>query len=211
MSAGETFGYTRQPLPLQQPTTKRLVDVFGAVLAILIFAPLMLMVAIAIRVESRGPMLYKQERYGRGRRTFNIYKFRTMRHEAVVEFRQATRDDQRITRVGKILRRVNLDELPQLFNVLIGDMSLVGPRPHALELDDRFAPLIENFWHRYDMRPGITGWAQVKGYRGETDTIEKMKGRVDHDLAYIERHSFWFDIRILFMTVVSATAYRNAF
>lgn len=210
MSAGDTLDYARA-LPRTEPLAKRVFDIIGALLAILVFSPLFIIIAIAIRLESKGPVLFRQERYGQGRTRFRIYKFRTMRHQRDAEFRQAVRGDDRITRVGRVLRRVNLDELPQLFNVLLGDMSLVGPRPHPIVLDEQFGSRIDRYWDRYDVRPGITGWAQVNGFRGETDTLRKMQLRVLHDLEYLRRRSFWFDIRILLMTLVSARAYRNAF
>ncbi|MBI1619772.1 sugar transferase [Aquamicrobium zhengzhouense] len=210
MRTGHTVEYAR-PLPRSSPIAKRAFDIVGALLALVVFAPLLALVAIAIRIDSTGPVFYRQERYGVGRTRFCIYKFRTMRDENNDEFRQAMRDDERITRVGRILRRVNLDELPQLLNVLLGDMSLVGPRPHPVALDEQFAPRVDRYWDRYDTLPGITGWAQVKGFRGETDTLEKMKHRVAHDLEYLQRRSFWFDIRILLMTLFAASAYRNAF
>lgn len=210
MSAGDILPFSR-PAWQTGLAAKRGLDIVVAALAILLLAPLMLAIAVAIRLDGPGPVLFRQQRYGRERRLFRIYKFRTMRHEVDPQFRQAVREDRRVTRVGRILRRVNLDELPQLFNVLVGDMALVGPRPHPVELDDRFAPLIENYWWRYSVRPGITGWAQINGFRGETDTLEKMQGRIDRDLAYLENQSFRLDLRILLRTLVSATAYRNAF
>lgn len=210
MSAGDTLDYARA-LPRTEPLTKRVLDVVGALLAIGVFSPLLIIIAIAIRLEGGGPVLFCQERYGKGRTRFRIYKFRTMRHQCDAEFRQAVRGDERITRVGRVLRRANLDELPQLFNVLLGDMSLVGPRPHPVALDEEFGPRIDRYWDRYDVRPGITGWAQVNGFRGETDTLRKMQLRVAHDLEYLQRRSFWLDMRILLMTLVSARAYRNAF
>jgi lipopolysaccharide/colanic/teichoic acid biosynthesis glycosyltransferase len=127
------------------------------------------------------------------------------------QFRQATRGDPRITRVGKILRRTNIDELPQLFNVIKGEMSLVGPRPHAISHNDMFDGRILRLSRRHNVKPGITGWAQVNGFRGETDTFEKMQARVEHDLYYIDNWSFIFDVKILVMTVFSRKSYENAY
>lgn len=210
MSAGDILPFSR-PAWQSGHAGKRGLDIAIATLAILCLSPLMLAIALAIRLDSPGLVLFRQQRYGLERRRFRIYKFRTMRHEADTGFRQAVREDCRITRVGRVLRRVNLDELPQLFNILTGDMALVGPRPHPVELDEKFAPLIENYWWRYSVRPGITGWAQVNGFRGETDTLEKMQGRIDRDLAYLEIQSFRLDLKILLKTMLSAKAYRNAF
>lgn len=210
MSSGETF-CAMPRFSLAGRAAKRIVDLVGAAMAILVLWPLMLLVAILIRLDDSGPVLFRQKRYGYNRIPFHIYKFRTMRHGDDTGFRQAVRGDERITRVGRVLRRFNLDELPQLFNVLAGDMSLVGPRPHPVELDDRFAPLIENYSRRHGIKPGITGWAQVNGYRGETDTLAKMHSRISYDLHYLDNWSLWLDLRILLRTLVSATAYRNAF
>jgi lipopolysaccharide/colanic/teichoic acid biosynthesis glycosyltransferase len=125
-------------------------------------------------------------------------------------FRQATRNDPRVTRVGRFLRRTNLDEIPQLFNVLFGEMSVVGPRPHPVALNEAFSDRIKWFNRRHNIRPGITGWAQINGYRGETDTIEKMAGRVEHDLWYLDNWSFFLDFKIMLLTVFSPLAYREA-
>jgi len=190
---------------------KRAFDMLLSAAVILVSSPVLLVIALLIKLDSRGPVVFCQKRYGYNREPFRIYKFRTMRHEADAGFRQASRSDDRVTRIGRILRRTNLDELPQLFNVLAGDMSLVGPRPHPIELDEQFAPLIAHYARRHRVRPGITGWAQVNGFRGETDTTDKMQGRVAFDLHYLNNWSFGLDIRILVMTVLSVGAYRNAF
>ena len=200
-----------RPFSRMDLAVKRAFDVATSATAIFFALPVMLLVALAIRFDSPGPILFSQQRYGYGRTPFRIYKFRTMRHGGDGRFKQAERNDARITRIGSFLRKTNLDELPQLFNVLIGNMSLVGPRPHPMELDDQFSPLIHHYSRRHRVRPGITGWAQVNGFRGETDTTEKMRGRVAYDLYYLNNWSFSLDIRILLMTVLSATAYRNAF
>lgn len=173
---------------------------FGcALLAVL--APLFVAVAIAIKLESKGPVFFRQQRYGANRRAFRIWKFRTMRvMEAEGGFVQAARDDLRVTRVGGLLRRTSLDELPQLLNVIAGTMSLVGPRPHALVMDDHFAKLIPTLPFRHLVRPGLTGLAQVSGYRGPTDDYASMAGRVDKDIAYIAGWSIAVDVKILLRT-----------
>jgi Undecaprenyl-phosphate glucose phosphotransferase len=199
------------PISTTQRIAKRLLDLVGASLALILLSPLMLLAAIAIKLDTPGPVLFRQRRYGDNRDTFQVYKFRTMTLEgSQAPFRQATAGDARITRVGRWLRRTNIDELPQLVNVLEGSMSLVGPRPHPVALDDRFMPLIGAFARRYRIKPGITGWAQVNGHRGETDTIEKMRARVEADLFYMRNWSLWLDLRILLLTLVSMAAYRNA-
>ncbi|WP_254608953.1 undecaprenyl-phosphate glucose phosphotransferase [Burkholderia lata] len=183
---------------------------FGVLIPLL---PLLSMLAIAVKLSSPGPVLFRQRRKGVDGREFDILKFRTMRvHRAqpgVV--RQASRNDSRITRVGAFLRRTSLDELPQFFNVLFGQMSVVGPRPHAIEHDDFYRQLIDCYMYRYRVRPGITGWAQVNGYRGETRKVEAMEARVKFDLFYMQNWSFWFDMKIILLTVVRGFIGRNAF
>jgi putative colanic acid biosynthesis UDP-glucose lipid carrier transferase len=180
---------------------------------LLLFVPLMVVVAVAIRFDTPGPALFRQTRRGLNNRTFAILKFRTMVFVPGPELAvpQARRRDPRVTRVGRVLRRTSLDELPQLFNVLKGEMSLVGPRPHALAHDARYATLIDGYAERHRVPPGITGWAQVNGHRGETDTLEKMQRRVEHDLAYLANRSLLFDLRILVLTVRTVWRGRNAY
>jgi len=184
-------------------TGKEIFDRTFALAALIGLAPLFAVIAIAIKLSSPGPVFFRQRRKGLKGRPFSIYKFRSMRvhteERGVV--RQATRNDSRITPVGRFLRRTSLDELPQFINVLRGDMSIVGPRPHALEHDDLYEPLISGYLNRYRIKPGITGWAQINGYRGETDALEKMAGRVEYDLYYLRHRSFWMDIKIVVRTV----------
>jgi Undecaprenyl-phosphate glucose phosphotransferase len=190
---------------------KRASDIVLSFLAILLLMPLFIAVGIAIKLDSRGPVLFNQTRSGFNKRPFRIWKFRSMStSEDGSAVRQATFNDARITRVGRFLRRFNIDELPQLFNVLKGDMSLVGPRPHALVHDREFETGIALYARRHNVKPGITGWAQVNGLRGETNTPDKISQRVHYDLYYIDNWSFVFDIWILFLTVFSRRAYRNA-
>jgi len=181
----------------------------GALL--LALSPLLLTIAAAIKIQGKGPILFAQQRHGFNNAVFRIYKFRTM---TVAEdgdvVRQAQKDDDRITPLGRFLRRYSLDELPQLINVVKGEMSLVGPRPHALAHNHQYARLIENYSGRHKVKPGITGWAQVNGYRGETSENEMMEARVRYDLSYVDNWSLWFDIKILLLTVKAVVFPQNA-
>jgi Undecaprenyl-phosphate glucose phosphotransferase len=185
---------------------KRTEDLLIGVPLLCLAAPLMLLVALAIRLDSPGPVLFVQPRLGFNNRIIRVRKFRTMQGRAADEdgCRQAVRGDPRVTRVGRFLRRTSLDELPQLLNVVRGSMSLVGPRPHALGTAAAGLPFevaAADYEARHRVKPGITGWAQVRGWRGETDTVEKLRCRVEHDLHYIAHWSLWFDLRILALTV----------
>ncbi len=191
---------------------KRGLDLIVSVAATLLLTPMMLIVAAWIKLDSRGPILFQQVRDGYNNKPIKVLKFRTMVvHEAKGPFCQATRDDPRVTRVGRILRRTNIDELPQLLNVIQGDMSLVGPRPHAISHNEMYEGRIARMARRHNVKPGITGWAQVNGLRGETDTLEKMQARVEHDLYYIDHWSFAFDLKILVKTIFSKKSYQNAY
>lgn len=190
---------------------KRLEDVVLGLIALFLLAPVMLVIAIAVRVSSPGPILFRQRRHGLSGREIYVLKFRTMTVcEDGAAVRQAQRHDERITPFGSFLRRTSLDELPQLFNVLGGSMSLVGPRPHAIVHNQLYREKIHGYMLRHKVKPGITGWAQVNGWRGETDTIDKMERRVQHDLQYIHRWSIGLDIRILFLTVFGRRVRQNA-
>lgn len=177
--------------------------VLGTIVAVLSI-PVLLVIAVLVRLDSAGPVLFRQKRHGWNGEEITIFKFRTMHlHEDVPGVvTQATKADARVTRVGRWLRKTSLDELPQLINVLTGSMSLVGPRPHATEHNELYVNIIRNYMHRHRVKPGITGWAQVNGYRGETDTPEKMQRRVEYDLYYIEHWSIGFDLVILMLTFV---------
>jgi Undecaprenyl-phosphate glucose phosphotransferase len=201
----------RPPLGPLEIAVKRSFDLVVAATALALLSPLLLLIAVVIRLDSPGPCLFRQRRHGFNQEAFSVFKFRSMRTAKDAIFRQATRNDDRITRVGRILRRTNLDELPQLLNVIRGDMSLVGPRPHALAHDRSFERRIARYARRHNVRPGITGWAQVNGLRGETLTDADMQRRVEHDLHYIDNWSLWFDIQILVMTVLARSAFRNAY
>ncbi len=195
---------TRAPLGWFERMQKRLLDVTVAAGVLLVLSPLLAVVALMIMVESGRPLLFRQRRYGFNQQEFRIIKFRTMTTlDDGDVVRQARRNDPRITRLGRFLRKWNIDELPQLINVLKGDMSLVGPRPHALSHNREYEQKIALYARRHNVLPGITGWAQVNGFRGETDTDEKMRRRVDHDLYYIDNWSLWLDLRILAMTLFS--------
>jgi len=181
--------------------TKRLFDLMAGGVLILGFLPLGLLIALLIRIDSKGPALFRQQRIGFNGRPFLIVKFRTMHVlEDGGEVVQATRDDPRVTRIGHLLRQSGLDELPQLLNVLAGDMSLVGPRPHAVVHDDYYGARIANYAHRHRVRPGITGWAQVKGARGATPTLADMQERADLDSWYVDHQSLRLDLLILALT-----------
>ena len=173
----------------------------------------MLLIGIVIRLDSPGPIFFRQKRLGFNNQTFWIYKFRTMHVGDGPETNtvQAKRDDPRVTRIGRFLRRSSLDELPQIFNVLAGNMSLVGPRPHAVDHNAEYAQKICGYFSRHRVKPGITGYAQVNGLRGETDTTSKMEDRVRHDVYYTENWSLSFDLRILLKTVVVLFFSKNAY
>ena len=190
---------------------KRTEDIVLGTCALLAISPVMIAVSIGVRLSSPGPILFRQRRYGLSGKEIYILKFRTMTVcEDGAQVRQAQQNDTRITPFGAFLRRSSLDELPQLLNVLGGSMSLVGPRPHAVAHNEIYRRKIQGYMLRHKVRPGITGWAQVNGWRGETDTIEKMEKRVEHDLQYIQRWSIWMDIAIMFLTVFGRKTRQNA-
>lgn len=191
---------------------KYIFDAFCAFILLILLSPLLLMTALLIKFESKGPVFFRQDRVGRNGDIFKIFKFRSMtamdNGDVVV---QAQKNDMRVTKVGKFIRRTSIDELPQLLNVLTGDMSLVGPRPHAVAHDKEFAQRVPEYTLRQSVLPGITGYAQVKGFRGETDTEDKLLGRVEYDVRYANRMSFFLDIKILFMTVWIVLFPKNAY
>ena len=191
---------------------KRIEDYVAASLILLLIAPMLIAIAIGVKLSSPGPVLFKQRRYGVDGRKIVVYKFRTM---SVVEdgevIRQATKDDDRITPFGAFLRKTSLDELPQFINVLQGRMSVVGPRPHAVAHNELYRKLIRGYMIRHKVRPGITGLAQVNGYRGETETVEKMKARIEYDLAYLRNWSLLLDLQIILKTVVVVLKKQNAY
>ena len=190
---------------------KRAFDLAGAALGLVLLAPLFAVVALLIRLDGPGPVFYRQERRGFNGEVFHIWKFRSMTvTESGRAMTQVRAGDKRITRIGAFIRRTSIDELPQLINVLRGEMSLVGPRPHALMHDDEFGHQLAEYAHRQRIKPGITGWAQVNGFRGETSTLEQIEGRTAHDLYYIENWSVFLDCWIILLTVFSSRTRRNA-
>lgn len=188
---------------------KRLVDIFGAVFCIILFSPVMLFAAIGTKLTSKGPVIYKQTRIGLHSKPFTMYKFRTMRVQTAEEEKKGwtTRGDDRVTRFGSFLRRTSIDEMPQFFNVLAGKMSLVGPRPERPQFVDKFREEIPRYMVKHQVRPGITGWAQINGYRGDTS----IRKRIEHDIYYIENWSLGFDFRILILTVFKGFINKNAY
>lgn len=202
---------TLKPIAGVGAALKRLEDFVLGSIALIILFPLMALISIAVKLDSTGPALFCQARSGRNREVIKVYKFRTMYQGGAKEFKQAEKDDPRITRIGSFLRRTSLDELPQLFNVIQGSMSLVGPRPHPLKLDEDFKYVIPALNSRYCVKPGITGWAQINGFRGETRLVSDMVGRIEHDRHYVKNWSIFFDIKILVMTVFKGWTHQNAY
>lgn len=198
-----TIELQRAPLTIMERSVKRAFDLICAIITAILLSPLMLITALLIKLDSKGPVLFRQKRNGFNGRTFVIFKFRSMR---VLEdgkvVPQATRNDPRITRLGRWLRSTSIDELPQLYNVIIGNMSLVGPRPHACAHNDDYQHRVANYAFRHHMKPGITGWAQINGYRGETQTVDLMERRVENDIWYINHWTLWLDLRILLKTMI---------
>jgi putative colanic acid biosynthesis UDP-glucose lipid carrier transferase len=184
-----------------------------ALLILLVISPLLLGIALGVKLSSKGPVLYKQKRHGWDGQPFTIYKFRSMKDgvDEEGEVPQAVKGDSRVTRFGAFLRRTSLDELPQFINVLQGRMSIVGPRPHAVEHNELYKSQIDGYMLRHKVKPGITGWAQINGWRGETDTLDKMQKRIEYDLYYIEHWSLAFDLKIIFLTVFRGFVHKNAY
>jgi putative colanic acid biosynthesis UDP-glucose lipid carrier transferase len=191
---------------------KRAFDVLFAGTVLALAWPLLVAIGLAVRLESPGPAIFKQRRYGRGGEEIEVWKFRTMRAmENGAQVKQATKGDPRVTRLGAFLRRTSLDELPQFVNVLRGDMSVVGPRPHAVAHNRHYRTQILEYMLRHKVKPGITGWAQVNGWRGETDTLDKMVGRVEHDLEYMKSWTLGLDLKIVFLTVFGRKVREGAY
>ncbi len=206
----------KRPLDGWQHLVKRFQDFFLASLLLVVLAPLMLVCAIAVVLSSPGPVFYCQRRVGFNGRDIDIFKFRSMYVDQcdaklAQKIPQTTRVDGRVTPVGRFLRKTSLDELPQLFNVLRGEMSLVGPRPHAIAHDNLFRQQVDGYLSRYRVKPGITGWAQINGYRGETDTVEKLRGRIEHDMYYIDNWSVFLDLKIMLKTALLCAGQEEAY
>jgi lipopolysaccharide/colanic/teichoic acid biosynthesis glycosyltransferase len=216
MFAGKhTLSVAHAPLDLSRRFAKRTLDLALTIPGLIFLAPLLIVVAIAIKLDSKGPVLFLQPRVGRGNRIFLTYKFRSMRAELTDQAgaKSTTKDDDRVTRVGRFIRATSIDELPQLFNVLRGEMSLVGPRPHALGSlagNELFWEVDERYWHRHASKPGLTGLAQVRGYRGETKEREDLANRLRADLEYLNGWTIWRDISILINTL-RVIVHRNAY
>jgi putative colanic acid biosynthesis UDP-glucose lipid carrier transferase len=191
---------------------KRVEDLLLGTAILVVAAIPMLAIAIAIKCTSKGSILFKQRRYGLNGKVVEVWKFRTMTCSDDGDVvRQATKCDARITRLGGFLRRSSLDELPQFFNVLAGDLSVVGPRPHAVAHNEQYRSLIPGYMLRHKVKPGITGWAQINGWRGETDTLEKMQKRVECDLEYVQHWSLWLDLKIVALTIIKGPYSKNAY
>lgn len=210
------FGLFRRPINNWSAVAKWVEDKVLGVVLLVFLAPLMAFIAILIKLESAGPIIFVQKRFGFNNNIIKVYKFRTMYTYCsdITGAQRTVRSDPRVTRIGRLLRSLSLDELPQLFNVLKGDMSLVGPRPHPLPMmagSRPYCDVVERYAYRHRVKPGITGWAQVNGYRGEVDTIEKARARIEHDLFYIEEWSLWLDLKTLAMTVIMVISGQRAY
>lgn len=200
------------PLSGLNRVLKRVEDIVLSSLILLMISPVLLSIAAAVKFTSPGPVIFRQTRYGMDGKPIMVWKFRSMKvmeNDSVVT--QATQNDPRVTRVGNFLRRTSLDELPQFINVLTGGMSIVGPRPHAVAHNEQYRTLIQGYMLRHKVKPGITGWAQINGWRGETDTLEKMEKRIEFDLEYIREWSLWFDIKIVFLTIFKGFVNKAAY
>jgi len=213
LSRYNTFLLQTPPLSVADRFLKRLEDLVLGCVLLAVSLPLMGLIAVAIKLTSPGPAIFRQRRWGFNGKSFDVYKFRTMRLDAAAPTggSQATRGDPRVTRVGHVSRRTSLDELPQFFNVIKGDMSLIGPRPHAVDHNEFYAKAIDGYLARHHVRPGMSGWAQVNGCRGETRTLAAMQRRLDHDLHYIARWSMRLDVYILIRTIFTVLSGRNAY
>lgn len=199
------------PMSTSSRLLKRIEDIILSLIIVTVISPIVLVVAILIKLTSKGPILYKQYRHGWNGKTIKVYKFRSMYHVDKAEFKQATKNDSRITPIGVFIRKTSIDEFPQFLNVLQGRMSIVGPRPHVISMNEDYKDKIDNYMQRHKVKPGITGWAQVNGLRGETDTIEKMEKRIEFDLYYIQNWSILFDLRIIFLTIFKGFIGKNAY
>lgn len=208
----DTISVFESPVNGMKRFYKRSFDVVFSLCALIVISPVLLAVAIAVFVTSPGNVIFKQDRYGLDGRKIKVWKFRSMTVTENADIvTQASKGDARITRVGAFIRRTSLDELPQFFNVLLGDMSVVGPRPHAVSHNEQYRNLVSYYMLRHKVLPGITGWAQVNGWRGETDTLDKMEKRIDFDLAYIRNWTMWWDVKIVFMTLFKGFVGKNVY
>ena len=206
--------YNPQEIPLDNFSNiliKRLFDIFfSSLVIVLLFSWLFPIIALLIKLDSNGPVFFLQKRTGIDNMIFNCIKFRTMKVNNDSDSKQATANDSRVTKVGNILRKYNIDELPQFINVFMGEMSVVGPRPHMLKHTNQYSALINHYKVRHYVKPGVTGWAQVNGYRGLTDELWKMEKRVDYDMEYLKNWNFLWDIKIIYLTLFGKDTYKNA-
>ena len=208
-----TISLIGEPMRGLKGGLKRLEDIFGSLAILSLIAWPMLAIAAAVKLTSKGPVFFKQQRYGLDGKAIEVWKFRSMKvhAEQAGTITQASKNDSRITPLGNFLRRTSLDELPQFINVLQGRMSIVGPRPHAVAHNEEYRGQIKSYMRRHKIKPGITGWAQVNGWRGETDTLDKMQKRIEHDLHYIQHWSVWWDLKIIIKTVFKGFGGKNAY
>ncbi len=212
MNGIPVIGILESPVLGINAVHKRVFDVVMALIMLIFVSPVLVVVSIGVKLSSPGPVFFKQRRYGIDGKEIFVYKFRSMRgteNDGCVI--QAKRNDARVTPFGAFMRRTSIDELPQLINVIKGEMSIVGPRPHAIAHNEHYRKLIEGYMWRHKVKPGITGLAQINGFRGETDTLEKMQGRVDHDIAYLKNWSLWLDMKIVLKTIKLVLYDRNAY
>lgn len=205
-----------KPINDWDSVAKRMFDIVFSLLGIIVFSPIMLATAIAIKLESKGPVIFKQKRFGFNNEVINVWKFRSMYSDQCDPTARlaVTKNDPRVTRVGRIIRKTSIDELPQFFNALSGTLSLVGPRPHAVAAQVhnlRYYDVVDGYFARHRVKPGVTGWAQINGWRGEVDNDEKIRMRTEYDLFYIENWSLWFDLKILFLTPIRLFKSENAY
>lgn len=205
-----------KPINDWDSVAKRAFDIVFSLLGIVVFSPVMIATAIAIKLDSKGPVLFKQKRHGFNNEVIEVYKFRSMYTDQSdpTARKSVTKNDPRVTRVGRIIRKTSIDELPQFFNSLFGSLSLVGPRPHAVAAQSHnllYNEVVDGYFARHKVKPGVTGWAQINGWRGEMDTDEKIRKRTEFDLYYIENWSLWFDIKILFLTPIRLLDTENAY
>lgn len=205
-----------RPINDWDSVAKRAFDIVFSLLGIVVFSPVMLATALAIKLDSKGPVLFKQKRHGFNNEVIEVYKFRSMYADQSdpTAKKTVTKNDPRVTRVGRIIRKTSIDELPQFFNSLFGSLSLVGPRPHAVAAQSHnllYTEVVDGYFARHKVKPGVTGWAQINGWRGEMDTDEKVRKRTEFDLYYIENWSMWFDLKILFLTPIRLLDTRNAY
>lgn len=208
----DTISVFESPFSGVKDFYKRTFDILFSLVTLILIAPVLAIIAIAVKQTSPGPIIFAQDRYGLDGKKIRVFKFRSMTvMDNGSSVQQATRNDIRLTPIGGFLRRTSLDELPQFVNVLLGEMSVVGPRPHAVAHNEEYRKRIDYYMLRHKVRPGITGLAQINGWRGETDTIEKMEKRIEYDLAYIRNWSLWMDIQIIFQTIFKVFKHKNAY